>query len=129
MCTPATIVCTLTPGDLTRRRAWIGKLPREAPRAHRRDNLALNLKFARTSVDRVRQEQECCAILIFDLREDVDAMRLTAAEEAHDAADMVYDQFATSHPRGVGSLDCLRALMFPISSRGRPRKAGGGRYV
>jgi gamma-glutamyl hercynylcysteine S-oxide synthase len=41
----------------------------------------------------------------------------------------VVDVVATSLPRGVGSSDCLRALMFPISSRRRPRKSGGGRYA
>ena len=105
MTVPAPIACTLTPGDFKSRMAWIGDLTRETLREHRRGGLALHLTYARAAADRVRQmvrqEQECCAFLTFDMREDVDAVRLTitAPENARDAADMLFEQFVTPRPK------------------------------
>ena len=95
----AQIACTLQPGDNKERLAWIAELAREALLDVSRKDLRLELKYAPSVADRVREmvrkEQKCCAFLNFDLSEIVDGVRLTitAPERAREVADTLFEQF------------------------------------
>lgn len=103
----APIACTLSPVDMKSRFAWIAELTRDALQEHLRSDLVLQLSYAPEAVQRVRQmvrqEQECCAFLTFDLREEPESVRLTitAPEDARDAADVLFEQFIAGGPRQV----------------------------
>ena len=98
------IACTLTAGNFKDRIAWIGELTRDALRSYERQDLALDLRYTPEAADRVREmvrkEQECCAFLTFEIHENVDELRLTitAPEQAREAADQLFEQFAASAP-------------------------------
>ena len=102
--TPKTppIACTLTPGDLHNRLAWIADLTRDALHSYQRRNLVLELRYAPEAADRVRElvrmEQDCCSFLTFDLREDSQHVRLTisAPEDARGAFDTLFAPFVAS---------------------------------
>jgi hypothetical protein len=93
------IACTLTPGDLQERLALIRGLTAEALLGHDRHGLVLALRYASEAVERVRaivaSEQQCCAFLNFEVREQPDVVHvtITAPENARDAADELFDQF------------------------------------
>lgn len=93
------IACTLPPGDLKERFAWIAELTRDALIEHRRQGLQLTLVYAHAAAARVRQmvrqERECCAFLTFDVAEERDSVKVTirAPEEARDAADLLFEHF------------------------------------
>jgi hypothetical protein len=93
------IACTLAADDFNTRIASIAALARDALRSDERRDLVLELRYAPDAADRVREmvrrEQECCAFLTFDLREESDHVRLTirAPEDAREAADMLFEQF------------------------------------
>ena len=55
----------------------------------------------REVADLVRNEQEYCAFLAFDLRKETDGMHLTitAPTRAAEAADMLFDHFAPDMAR------------------------------
>jgi hypothetical protein len=95
----APIACTLAPGDYKERLAWIGDLARDGLLGVRRDDLHLELRYARNVADRVREmvakEEACCAFLNFALSEMDDGVRLTitAPERARDVADALFEQF------------------------------------
>jgi hypothetical protein len=96
------IACTLTGGDYRERLAWIAELNRDALQEQRRNDLLLELIYRREAAMRVREmvarERECCAFLMFTLREDVDATRLTIAvpEAAREAADLLLAPFQST---------------------------------
>jgi hypothetical protein len=100
----APIACTLESGDFRQRLAWIAVLNRDALRAQRRDGPRLELTYAPTAFDRVREmvprEQDCCAFLTFDLQQEADTVRLVieAPEHARDALDAVFEPFQASEP-------------------------------
>ena len=100
----APIACTLQPGDYKERLAWIAELAREGLLDVIREDLRLELKYAPSVADRVREmvrkEQQCCAFLNFDLSEIDGAVRLTIAvpERAREVADALFEQF---WPAGV----------------------------
>ena len=100
----APIACTLTPGEMHDRLAWIANLNKEALIAHQREDLVLKLTFAPGAVLRVREmvrgEQACCAFLLFDLKEMTQEIRLTitAPEEARGAADALFEKFVAKAP-------------------------------
>ena len=75
------MACTLAAGDFKERVRWIAGLNRANLRDQRRDGLRLELAYAPEALDQVREmvrrEQGCCGYLTFDLRQDVDAVRLT----------------------------------------------------
>ena len=93
------IACTLTPGDLRERLDLIRTLTREALVASERDGLVLALRYAPDAAERVRAmvagEQQCCAFLNFEVREQPDAVHvtITAPENARAAADELFAQF------------------------------------
>jgi hypothetical protein len=66
---------------------------------HDRHGLVLALRYASEAVERVRaivaSEQQCCAFLNFEVREQPDVVHvtITAPENARDAADELFDQF------------------------------------
>jgi hypothetical protein len=101
---PAPIACTLGPADFRQRLAWIADLNRDALRAQHRDGLRLELTYAPTALDRVREmiarEQDCCAFLTFDLQQEADAIRLVieAPEDARDALDAMLEPFEAREP-------------------------------
>jgi hypothetical protein len=100
----APIACTLQPGDYQERLAWIAEVARAGLLQFRQDDLRLELKYAASVADRVREmvrkEQQCCAFLTFDLSEVDQGVRLTitAPERAREVADVVFEQFL---PAGV----------------------------
>jgi hypothetical protein len=96
------ITCTLTGNNLRERLAAILALTRDALQGFERRGLVLDLSFAGTAADRVRdmvrKEEDCCGFLNFDLREVEQEVRLTitAPEEAREAADFLFEQFLGS---------------------------------
>jgi len=101
------IACTLGAVDYRERLAEIAKLARDALRSYERDSLVLRLRYDVASADRVkemvRREQECCAFLIFELREeDADILvTISAPEEARVAAEAMFDQFIVLKETGT----------------------------
>ena len=101
MPTPETalVACTLTLRGLEDRFVWIAELARDALKEHRRCDLVLELTYTPKAADRVRemvrQEQTYCAFLTFDLREELNGVRLTvtAPEGARAIADMLFEKF------------------------------------
>ena len=95
------IACTLSAGDLKARLASIDALNRAALRAHRREDLLLELTYAATAAaavrEMVRREEECCAFLDFNVVEDDDAVRvvITASEAARIAFESLFEQFGS----------------------------------
>lgn len=73
-----------------------------ALRHHRRDDLRLELTYASEASDQVREmvrrEQECCAFLAFDVREEPDAIRVVIAvpEVAREVVDTVLEPFQSN---------------------------------
>ena len=96
------IACTLTPNDLQERLALIRKLTAEALLGHDRSGLVLALRYAPQAIERVRamvaSEQHCCAFLNFEVEEQPDAVhvRITAPENARDAAGELFEQFTAA---------------------------------
>ena len=88
-----------SPGDYRERLAWIAGLARDGLLGVSRDDLRLELRYAREAPDRVREmvckEQTCCAFLDFELAEsDTDVqLTITAPERARDVADAMFEQF------------------------------------
>jgi hypothetical protein len=109
--TTVPIACTLIPDAFRERVGWIRELAATSLREHRRDGLALHLTYDPGAAARVRelvrQEQECCGFLRFDVREDADAVRLTivAPPEAREAAGELFDHFVrqTGQPAAAGA--------------------------
>ena len=103
---PAPIACTREPGDYRVRLGWIAELARDGLLGVSRNDLRLELRYAREVADRVREmvrkEQSCCAFLDFELAEDDRGVRLTitAPERARDVADGLFEQFV---PRGASA--------------------------
>jgi hypothetical protein len=98
------IACTLSAGDYKERLAEIAKLARDALWSYKRDGLILRLRYDAVFADRVkemvRREQDCCAFLTFELREQGREILVTvsASEKARVAAEVMFDQFITSAP-------------------------------
>jgi len=96
------ITCTLTGNNLRERLAAILALTRDALQGFTRRGLVLDLSFAGTAAERVREmvrkEKDCCGFLKFDLREVEQEVHLTitAPEEAREAADFLFEQFVGS---------------------------------
>jgi hypothetical protein len=104
------------------------------------DRLRLELTYALAALDRVREmaarEQDCCAFLIFDLQQEVDAVRLVikAPEDARDALDAALEPFHAHEPavRGArhqasitGFARCLRGAGAQGALKRRSRKRPG----
>jgi hypothetical protein len=119
------IACTLAPRAYKDRLGWIAALNKDALLHHERHDLVLDLRYAAQARDHVREmvrnEQACCGFLAFDLRETGDETRLTitAPETARDAADILFEQFATDTP---ASLACGCAS--PEANSGSQRPPG-----
>lgn len=96
----APIACTLDPGSLKKRLAWIADLNRRALQESHRDDLRLTLSYDPSAIVDVRRmvagEQACCAFLDFDIveRPDVVAVSITAPEGAREAAEALFEPFA-----------------------------------
>lgn len=107
----APIACTLTPVDYKTRLAWISDL-RDALRSQARRDLELELVYSADAAERVREmvrnEQDCCAFLTFDLDERPDEIRLTirAPEGAREAVDMLFGQFLPAAEARTGCGCC-----------------------
>jgi hypothetical protein len=106
------VACTLAAGDYKARIAWIADLNAASLRAHRRDDLRLELTYALDAGDRVREmmrrEQACCAFLTFEVCEARDEVRLTivAPERARDAVDGVFAPFLPAAAAPTGCACC-----------------------
>src|SRR5919108_4713274 len=93
------IACTLQPGDYRARLEWIAELARDGLLGVSRDDLRLELRYARHVADRVREmvgkEESCCTFLSFELDETDASVRLTitAPERARDVADALFEPF------------------------------------
>lgn len=112
MSEPAPIACTLGAGDFKARVAWIADLNRRALRSQRRDDLRVELAYAAEARDEVlemvRGEQECCAFLTFQVREEGGAVRviIEAPEGAREAAETVFEPFLSRTPAGAARSCC-----------------------
>ncbi|MHA7882068.1 hypothetical protein [Nitratireductor rhodophyticola] len=104
----APIACTLEAGEFGKRLDWIAELNRAALHDAERKGSKLILTYRREHVDRVRemvrQEQQCCGFLGFDLREEEGRVTLVirAPEGAADAFDTIFEPFLTGSPRSGG---------------------------
>jgi hypothetical protein len=104
----ASIACTLGPRDFKDRLVSISMLARDALRGYKREGLVLELRYAPEARDRVREmvrnEQTCCAVLDFQLRESPSEIRLTimAPEAAREAADIMFEQFVAGTSSACG---------------------------
>jgi len=98
------IACTLSAGDFVKRLAGIAKLNAAALMGRRRRDLTLELSYqvdaAEEVLRMVRGEQECCAFLAFEIRQDPDAVRVSIAapEAARGAAAMMFEAFQAKTP-------------------------------
>lgn len=110
---PSPIACTLAPGAFKDRKAWIAALNGDALRKHARRDLVLELSYAPPAREHVREmvrnEQQCCGSLDFQLRETADEIHLTvtAPEAAREATDALFEQFivGTPAPSSCGCAD------------------------
>ena len=106
------IACTLDPGDYKARMAWIAGLNAHSLRASRRNDLTLELTYLTTALPQVRQlvaqEETCCAFLAFDLRDEVDGLRLTIAapEAAREAAELIFAAFEAKSVAAADAAVC-----------------------
>ena len=105
----APVACTLGAGDFRARLDWIAELNKAALRQHLREDLRLELTYAaeaRTQVlEMVRREQECCAFLTFQVRDEPGLVRVTivAPEAAREAAETVFEPFQSTAPSGAST--------------------------
>jgi len=110
------IACTLAPGAFTDRLSSIAALNQNALRHHERRDLTLDLRYAAHARDRVREmvrkEQVCCAFLAFDVHETADEIRVTvtAPEDARDAAEALFEQFAAQASGAPPACGCAVAV-------------------
>lgn len=126
------IACTLSAGDYKDRITSIADLNRDALRGHHREDLRLELTYASTARERVREmvqrEQECCAFLTFDLREDADGIRLViiAPDDAREAAAVLFEEF-TMRTSSRSACACNAAGARPEpDGMGPPRRMADG---
>lgn len=109
---PAPVACTLGAGDFKARLAWIADLNRRALRSQHRDDLRVELVYAAEARDEVlemvRGEQECCAFLTFEVREEGGSVRVViqAPEGAREAAETVFAPFLSGTFVGTGCGCC-----------------------
>ncbi|OOO44665.1 hypothetical protein BS629_28015 [Rhizobium leguminosarum bv. viciae USDA 2370] len=96
------MACTLDGGDFKKRAAEIKRLASSSLLEVVRKGLSIELIYdgaARLELQElVRKERECCAFLDFDLKQEVDTIRLTitAPEEARESAGALFSHFAPS---------------------------------
>lgn len=96
------VACTLTGSSYQERLDWIARLNRDGLRSHERRGLVLELRYASEMRERVREmvrnEEECCAFLRFELAETTDDIGLViiVPERAQDVADLFFEQFVPS---------------------------------
>jgi len=109
---PAPVACTLGAGDFKARLAWIADLNSRALRAHRRDDLRLELTYAAEArdevLDMVRGEQDCCAFLDFTIRHEPGVVHviIQAPERARDAAETLFEPFQAKAPAAASCRCC-----------------------
>lgn len=102
--TDAPIACTLESGDFKERLGWIAELNRAALLDTRREGMQLVLSYRPDHADNVRElvrrEQQCCAFLNFDLKEERGRVILAieAPEGATEALDAIFEPFLTARP-------------------------------
>ena len=102
------IACALSQQDRTQQVARIQDL-RHALRDVQRGPLTLSLAYATEATAQLREvvavESTCCGFLNFDLREGVNSVQLTITSpgHAHDAAQVLFDQFAPATTRSEAS--------------------------
>jgi hypothetical protein len=93
------LTCCLSAGAYRNCIAWIESLTRRALRTHARDDLVLGLAYAPEAAADVKkmveEERICCAFLTFDLKEELDCVRvtITVPEAARASADMLFGHF------------------------------------
>jgi hypothetical protein len=106
--TDTPIACTLETGEFKERLGWIAELNREALLDARREGLRLTLTYRPDEAERVREmirrEQQCCAFLGFDLREEQESLTLVieAPQSAADGLDAIFEPFVAATPRCGG---------------------------
>lgn len=93
------VACTLQAGDYQKRLAWIAELARDGLLEVSRKDLRLELTYAASVADRVREmvrmERHCCAFLDFELSETAQGVRLaiTVPDHVRELADGLFEQF------------------------------------
>lgn len=94
------IACSLGAGDFKARTKSIRELAERSLVSARREGLVLSLTYARNAADEVRdlvtKERECCPFLVFKFSDDLQGvhLRITAPQQAVDAADLLFAHFA-----------------------------------
>jgi hypothetical protein len=106
--TDTPIACTLEAGDFKERLAWIAKLNQAALLDARRDGAQLVLTYRPDHADDVREmvrrEEQCCAFLGFDLKQNGDRVVLVieAPQSATDTLDAIFQPFLTGTSPSAG---------------------------
>lgn len=99
------IACSLAAGDFKARTKSIRELAERSLLSSHRGPLALSLTYSAQALDEVRdlatKERDCCPFLDFRLSNDRDGvhLRITAPQEAADAADLLFANFAPDAAR------------------------------
>lgn len=102
------IACTLEAGELQERLEWITQLNRAALLGARREGLRLVLTYCPGYAERIREmvrrEQQCCAFLGFDLKEEEKSVTLVieAPRHAADTLDAIFEPFLGATPTNTG---------------------------
>lgn len=77
----APIACTLRPGALAERLAWIRQVTDRSLLSHRREGAVLHLVYTRDAMQELAQivdgERDCCSFLEFELREAAEGVALS----------------------------------------------------
>lgn len=104
-----TIACTLPPGALPRRLAWIRRVTANDLLAHRLEGNALHLTYRARAGDELAQvvaeERRCCSFLRFSLRDVAEGVELHIEAPAEAGADArwLFEHFLPSPaPRPCG---------------------------
>lgn len=99
------IACSLDAGDFKARTKSIRELAERSLMSSHRGPLTLSLTYSAEALDEVRdlvaKERDCCPFLDFRLSNDRDGvhLRITAPQEAADAADLLFAHFAPDAAR------------------------------
>jgi len=108
------VACSLDARYLKERLAWIAGLNAKSLKSSRRDGRTIILDYDHGAIDDVCKmvagERECCPFLQFEIKVERDAVRLSilAPQEGAEAADALFDAFATRAPAEVRPCGCVR---------------------
>jgi hypothetical protein len=106
------IACTLSANDFNARLASIAERNRHSLLSVTQDGGQLSLVYdaaARLPVESmITRERDCCAFLTFEVQQHEREMvvRISAPTEAHEAAEMLLDQFSSKSAMALPGCGC-----------------------